>query len=161
MVLYRQASFLRHKELLMTDIPQPKSIEDIPDIAPIKPEEVIDAPFKESLIEVAQTQKEVKTMYQRAVEKHAENAARLKAHIKSSKEAEDADRNFILFKIQNMKDMIDENTEALHYAQQDYDALVMKADLSGKAAAAKEVCNRLERDIASFKRELSELERSL
>lgn len=136
----------------------PKSINDIPEIPPINPEEVV--PMKENLIEVAFSQKEVKGMYQRLVEAQDEKLARLKASIKSS-DVDKKDREFILFKIQNMKDQIDENTEALHYAQQDYNALVMKADLSDKMTAAREVVVRIERDIAHYKQELSELERKL
>jgi uncharacterized coiled-coil DUF342 family protein len=142
----------------MTDPKQPLSIDNIPDVAPIAPEEVV--PMQENLIEVAFSQKEVKGMYQRLVDAQAEKLARLKASIKSS-EVEKRDRDFILFKIQNLKDQVDENSEALHYAQQDYDSLVMKADLSEKATEARAVVERLNRDIAHYKQQISELERKL
>jgi hypothetical protein len=146
----------------MSDIPEehtfPKSLDDIPDIAPIKREELIIPSFKESLNEASTSQQDVKNEYKMKVEEQAEKLARLKARIRDSQLDERKNQEFILFKIANLKEEIDQLEESLHYAKQDYDAWVAKADLSGGASKALAVVETLERDIHKAKMEISRLE---
>jgi DNA repair exonuclease SbcCD ATPase subunit len=139
------------------------SNQEIPDqqipseIAPINPGEII-RPAQESLHNAFVTQNEVKKDYRSRVEAQEEVRARYLAKVKREKEELKKHPDIIKLKIRNLKDQHDECLESLHYAKQDYDALLQQADLTGKTSAAKEVMERIEKEIWDARREISELE---
>jgi DNA repair exonuclease SbcCD ATPase subunit len=145
----------------MSELPDdtfPKSLDDIPDIAPIKREELIIPSFKESLNEASESQQDIKNDYKKIVEEQAEKLAKLKARIRDSQVDEKNDREYVLFKIANLKEEVDQLEESLHYAKQDYEAWVGRADLSGGVSKALAIVETIERDIHRAKMEISRLE---
>jgi chromosome segregation ATPase len=138
--------------------PQFPDLSNIPiDIPSINPSEII-IPAKESLHNASLTQEEVKTEYRRLLEEQEEKKARYLAHIKREKELLLKDPTAIKFKIRNLKDHHDACLEALHYANQDYEAWVNKADLTGKLASARAIKEGIEKEIEDCRTEISKLE---
>ena len=127
------------------------------DIAPINPGEII-TPAKEALHNASISQADVKNEYHHRLEEQDEIKARYLAHIKREKEELKKNPEFIKFKIRNLKEQIDECNESLHYAKQDWETLLANADITGKATAAKEIVERIEKEIFTAKREISDLE---
>ncbi len=80
------------------------------------------------------------------------------AQVKREKEEIKKHPDALKFKIRNLKEQHDECLESLHYAKQDYEALLNSADITGKTTRAKEIVERIEKEIFDCRREISELE---
>jgi chromosome segregation ATPase len=136
------------------DIP---NLDALPDMPAIKRSELI-MPAREALHNAGITQGEVKKDYRARVEAQDEIRARYLAQIKREREELRKTPKIIKLKIRNLKDQHDACQESLHYAKQDYETLLNKADITGKTTAAKEIMERIEREIFEVRRDISELE---
>jgi archaellum component FlaC len=92
------------------------------------------------------------------LQEQAEKLARYKQRIKEANNKK-MDSQLLNFKITSIKEQIDEQTEALHYAKQDLAAFEAKLDLSGNITRCKEAVEAIEKEIEDLKKELSNLER--
>jgi len=138
----------------MNDIPDITSLPS--EVAPINPSEFI-MPAGEALHNAGITQSEVKSDYKRRVEEQYAIRAKYLAHIKREEEELKKDPDAIKFKLTNLKDQHDALHESLHYAKQDYDALLNNADLTGRTSASKAIVDRMEREIYDVRQQISQL----
>lgn len=136
------------------DIP---NLDNLPDMPSIKRSEII-IPAKESLHNASISQGEVKKDYRSRVEAQDEIRARYLAQIKRENEELRKNPKIIKLKIRNLKEQHDACQESLHYAKQDYETLLNKADITGKTSAAKEIMERIEKEIYDVRRAISDLE---
>lgn len=99
-------------------------------------------------------------LYKAALEEQKEKLERYKARVKASNIKSLKDDPVLLdFKIQTLKEQIDQHEESLHYAKQDLAKLMNDMDLSGAATTARETVENIEREIEFSKKELSDLMR--